>query len=140
MWGERCTTYLGMRRYEHALAEAERALAADPSYVWALVARGTINLLTGRPAEALADFDRAVEGAERPPGLASVIARRGTVHLLRGDESRALADFDRALAEGGPAAALLALKAGFVCAGPGASTRHARRSGRRRKRVVRPSA
>ncbi|MFE1772668.1 tetratricopeptide repeat protein [Streptomyces sp. NPDC059008] len=123
IWGERCNTYLETQRYEQALAEAERALDIDPSYAWAhmarevarCAARGSANLLTGRLAEALADFDRVVElGAEQPPGGASPFVQRGKVHLLLGDDLHALADVDRALAVAGPTEALLALKAGCL--------------------------
>ncbi|MFI0710804.1 tetratricopeptide repeat protein [Streptomyces inhibens] len=98
-------------RAEEARSEFSAALRLTPDCPRALVTRGKINLLAGRLTEALTDFDRAIElGAAPGP----TFAQRGRAHRLQGDDSRALADFDRALADAGPSATLLALKAGCL--------------------------
>lgn len=61
-------TALGMleeeKRYPtDALADFSRAIAIQPSYVPARMARGTLNCLTGRKSDGLADLDHALHAA-----------------------------------------------------------------------------
>lgn len=69
-------------------------MAAERAGSWAYGCRGAVLKTLGRHAEALADFDRAVE---LEPGSASVRCGRGEAFRLLGRYEEALADLDRAV-------------------------------------------
>ncbi|BAJ28159.1 MULTISPECIES: ATP-binding protein [Kitasatospora] len=90
----RASAHLAAARRPEALADLDRAVAAERAGSWAYGCRGAVLKTLGRHAEALADFDRAVE---LEPGSASVRCGRGEAFRLLGRYEEALADLDRAV-------------------------------------------
>jgi tetratricopeptide (TPR) repeat protein len=81
---------------EGAVAGWNEALSLAPHLVIGYLTRADLQRLLDRPAEALADFDRAIElGAEGAP----VRLARGVVLGAQGRTEEALTDLERALAE-----------------------------------------
>ncbi|WP_344293774.1 tetratricopeptide repeat protein, partial [Streptomyces synnematoformans] len=86
---------LHRKHFDDAKADLDRAIELDPyPMTWAM--RGEARRLTGALAEAVADFDRAVEAADGD--YAYAYASRGQCHAKLGRSDEALADLDRALA------------------------------------------
>jgi Tfp pilus assembly protein PilF len=81
-------------RPAEAVADFDRALAANPDYAEALNNRGRAHHALGDTAKALADFDCAVQLS---PASVAALHNRGSLHLALGNLPLALADFDRAL-------------------------------------------
>jgi len=77
-----------------ALADLDRALAADPDAAEALENRGLLYRKAGRNDLARADFDRAI--AVRPD-RAIAYANRGELRFSQGDVAGALTDFEAAV-------------------------------------------
>lgn len=79
-----------------ALVDIETAIALDgPLKATALTMRATINQVIGRPAEARADIDQAMQAAPKDP---TPFVQRALEHENAGDIAAALADLDAALA------------------------------------------
>lgn len=75
-------------RTEEALAEAERAVALDPSFSRSHAVFGWACLALGRKTDGLAALERAVEFA---PGSTLFLAQLGQACGMTGDEARARA-------------------------------------------------
>ncbi|MEZ6185964.1 MAG: tetratricopeptide repeat protein [Planctomycetota bacterium] len=80
---------------EAAHEDFERVLAARPERWDAWFERGRSFARLDRPAEALADCDRALE---LQPGVLEVLDFRATCHSMLGSYRLAIADYDRVLA------------------------------------------
>jgi TolB-like protein/Flp pilus assembly protein TadD len=83
------------RKYEKAMAEAERALALNPSGYEANHAMGTVLLWAGRPKEAINYFKRALELDPLHPG--SPLYLMGFAHFNMGQYNEAVDLAKRAL-------------------------------------------
>jgi len=90
----RGSAYVGMRQWDHALADFDRALSLDPKLPEAHRVRGNLWLEKGDYDRALADFDAATRQA---PTVAAAWRDRGLTFLWRGEYDRALADLDEAI-------------------------------------------
>src|SRR5688572_2096905 len=88
------TVLLSGGRFEDAKARAEKALAAQPQHVAALILRG--NALVGlRDFDAgLTDMERAISAA---PGRAMTYASLGALQYRRGEQEQAEAAFKKAV-------------------------------------------
>jgi tetratricopeptide (TPR) repeat protein len=80
---------------DFALDDCNRALARDPGYAQALVARGLIFLRRGDYAQAIADEDNALA---MNAGLATAFYTRGQAKIKSGDAAGGKADTDAAIA------------------------------------------
>ena len=89
------TVYLALGRPLEAVAELDRALAANPTLPWALAHRGDAHRRAGRYDLALADLDQALL---LDPDDAFALATRGTLSRDLGRYDEAVADLGRALA------------------------------------------
>ncbi|HEX6675558.1 MAG TPA: tetratricopeptide repeat protein [Actinomycetes bacterium] len=89
------TVYLALGRPLEAVAELDRALAANPALAWALAHRGDAHRRAGRYDQALADLDQALL---LDPDDAFALATRGTLSRDLGRYDEAVADLGRALA------------------------------------------
>ncbi|MEU1621778.1 tetratricopeptide repeat protein [Streptomyces sp. NPDC005722] len=92
-------TYRGRRffladRDEEALAELDRALAADPHNHRAMAYRGDVHSWQGRYDDAIADLNAALD---INPTYAWALASRGQAHRLSGRHDDAIADLNAAL-------------------------------------------
>ena len=79
--------------FDGALADYSRALELDPHYAAALINRGAEFERRGLLAEALEDYDRALEIKAMPEGLvnrAAVLMRLGRFEPARDDATRAI--------------------------------------------------
>ena len=79
---------------DHALADADRAIALSPDSYIAYFARGAVNFLKKDYAQALSDFGRAI--LINPDSFFSY-KLRGVLYHVKGEYDRALADFSDAL-------------------------------------------
>ena len=86
-----------------AVAAVERALAASPDLVVALLARSCALRSSGDLAAAVLDLSQVIE---LEPDNADAFAARGDDRLKLGDFSAAIQDFDRAMALAGQSPAL----------------------------------
>jgi len=89
----RARSYMQQGKNDLALADAEKAIALDPSQPRALTMRGTIRYLNRDP-RALADLEEAVR---LEPKEAVPWNSLGAVHLSMGKRDLALEDFTRAV-------------------------------------------
>jgi tetratricopeptide (TPR) repeat protein len=80
--------------YPAALADFERTLQIDPTFILSLYYRGVIRHLNGDYAGALADFDVVVATY---PGFAAGYDERGRTRMALDDNAGALADFTLAI-------------------------------------------
>jgi hypothetical protein len=81
-------------RWEECLRHATDALALDPRHVEVLCNRGAALRMLGRPAEALADYDRALALA---PAKAEVLNNRGVALAALNRHAEAIECYDAAL-------------------------------------------
>lgn len=82
-------------RFEEALADGERAVAADANDPQALFARGWARHLSGKgDAQALRDIEA---GLAKEPDDAVALSRRGVLFLALDEPQRALPDLQRAM-------------------------------------------
>lgn len=81
-------------KYPEAIAEFDKAVAADPKYPWGYAFRGQVNNRIGRFAEAVADGDRALQ---IDPRNVFALLVRGFGHRFTNDYGRAFADFNAAM-------------------------------------------
>lgn len=72
----------------------EDVVAREPGHKLALVTRGVARLKLSHPAEAVEDFNRAIE---IDPAYARAYHLRGTAQELLGNEAAALSDFSKAI-------------------------------------------
>lgn len=86
--------YAQIGRTEKALADFNRALAADPRLVKAYYNRGLLRYQTRDNEGALDDLDRAIAMNPRNPRFFNT---RGIIHAVLGDNPHARADFDAAI-------------------------------------------
>jgi CHAT domain-containing protein/Tfp pilus assembly protein PilF len=82
-------------KYDEALAEYGRALAANPKAAEVFLNRGILHMARQQDALAMADFDKGVALAPKSP---NAYYTRGNAWLARGEFPRALDDFTAALA------------------------------------------
>jgi tetratricopeptide (TPR) repeat protein len=80
---------------ELAIEEYDQAIALDPQYAEAYLARGYTYAIMGDLDRAIADFDQAIA---LDPQLAEAYAKRGTAYAVKGDFDQAIADLDQAIA------------------------------------------
>ena len=83
-----------MRSFRDAIKEYDRALAMRPDFAQAYGNRANALVELNCPAEALADYDRAI--AEKP--YASALVNRGIALKYLDRPKEALESFDRAIA------------------------------------------
>jgi len=81
-------------RYEEAIEEYTRAIAADPGLAAAYRYRASAFLALEENVQALADYDRALE---IDPSFAEAHLGRGVLHYRQGAYSEAIDDFDRVI-------------------------------------------
>jgi tetratricopeptide (TPR) repeat protein len=84
-----------LKRNDLALADAEAALAVDPTSAVALRVRGEVHRRRGELADALTDLDRALE---LEPDSPQALLSRGEAYKDSDRPELALADLDRAIA------------------------------------------
>jgi adenylate cyclase len=82
------------RRYEEAIASAQRAVALGPGDAGAHIASGYVQLFAGNHAAAAASVDMALRLDPNLPSIDREIA--GLVYLLQGDADKAVATLERA--------------------------------------------
>jgi tetratricopeptide (TPR) repeat protein len=87
---------LGLRQFDEAFADANKAIGINSKSGPAFAARGEAYRMTGKLKEALADFDTAIPLYPKPES--AVFAARGEAYLGLGQFDKALVDFDQALA------------------------------------------
>ncbi len=80
--------------YDDAIRLLGEALAEDETFILALVSRGAAHMRSNHAAEAIADFNRALE---IDGGNAKAFHLRGLAHEQHGDDNAAESDFDRAI-------------------------------------------
>jgi Tfp pilus assembly protein PilF len=80
--------------YAGAIADCERALAAEPRFAYALRCRGGARLQAGDAAGAIADYDAALEIEPEQEGATE---NRGRARSIAGDFAGAIADCSRAI-------------------------------------------
>ncbi|WP_329121247.1 tetratricopeptide repeat protein [Streptomyces sp. NBC_01465] len=80
-------------RNEEAVADLDRAFAADPEEGWVLAMRGMAAAAAGRIQEGLADLDRAVE---QWPEYLWIMVQRASTRIECHDYDGAAVDLDRA--------------------------------------------
>ena len=85
----------GTREYPTADYYYSKAIELDPIGVEPLLQRASVRDLMGRPEDALADYDRAVEMAGQSP---VALVARGEFHRRHGRVQPAVDDFDAAAA------------------------------------------
>ena len=94
----RAQILLKLGRAAHALAAVEQSLALAPDDPLSYWVRGLIHQHEGRPAPALADFERALKGDDLDRSLmAQAIGSRGMALADLGRHAEALRDLDRAI-------------------------------------------
>jgi tetratricopeptide (TPR) repeat protein len=98
-YSNRGTTYQMLQKFEEALEDFNRAIAADPTDPEVYSARGGTYSSLGRFDEALADFTRAME---LDPTFAPPYYNRGNLYIRMQWLDEALNDYTRAI-ELGPA-------------------------------------
>lgn len=79
--------------FSQALTQTEglmKAVEQGAIYLY----RGAVYLIEGKPVQAVADFDKAIE---LKPDLAAAYYWRGLVHELRGEKKEAIEDFEQFL-------------------------------------------
>ena len=82
-------------RWDECLRHATDALSLDPRHVEVLCNRGAALRMLGRPAEALADYDRALA---LDPGKAEILNNRGVALAALNRHAEAIECYDAALA------------------------------------------
>ncbi len=87
-------THFNQRRYREALASFDQALAADPSYTRALVAKAHVLKMVGRADEGLRLVDEVIA---RDPGYALAYSTRGSALQTLGRAAEARASYERAV-------------------------------------------
>jgi len=93
-YNNRGAVYAGLRQYDRALADYDRALAIDPDFSRALNNRGAAFQRIGDFEKARADFDRAV-GLD--PKNADVYYNRGNLYMAMEDYKSAIRDYTAAV-------------------------------------------
>lgn len=83
-----------MQQYEARLTELSQVITQFPNDARALAHRGEVYCLIGRPAESLADLDRALR---LKPDYFWALARRGETFRIQKQFEQALIDFDHAI-------------------------------------------
>lgn len=81
-----------------ALRDIDAVIARDPNSSPAYALRGTIRMTLGRRAEALADFNRAIQITPDVKGMEVVYVNRANTYWLEGNPRAAEADLAKALA------------------------------------------
>jgi Tfp pilus assembly protein PilF/tRNA A-37 threonylcarbamoyl transferase component Bud32 len=81
-------------RYDDGEADLEQALTIDAEFRPALLNRGILAWLQGKPDQALADFTKVLEPPE-DRSLLEAAYYRGQLHVERREHREALADFTR---------------------------------------------
>ncbi len=106
---ERANYLFEQKKFEDALAEANKAIELDNEEPLTYQLRGLILASTDKLDEATKDFDKAID-----MGLNSalVYARRAQLHLLNQKPEQAVNDLNKALARTRPTPQLLLLRAG----------------------------
>jgi tetratricopeptide (TPR) repeat protein len=82
-------------RYEDALSNYTKALAANPGFAKAYNSRGLLYASAGRYDEALSDYNKAISA---DPSSAPARNNRGVLYAANGRPAEALEDLDRAIA------------------------------------------
>lgn len=80
-------------KFQAAITEFDRAVKADPKWVWSYMLRGTAYNRLGQLKMALADFDKGLEIDPKHYGL---LVGRGSAFRSMGEFGRALADLNAA--------------------------------------------
>ncbi len=93
-----------MGRVDQALRDYHWALDRDPNLTSALLNRGILASRAGRHAEAVADFQRALETSSDPRTLGRIHYNLALTRLAQGEPAAALAHAEQALAQGYDAA------------------------------------
>lgn len=93
---QRAALYERLGRHPQALAEYDRALAADPRHAWAQAGRGIVLARLGRLAEAETALQRALE---LEPDFPRARVNLAYARHIRGDTQRAVAEIEAVLAE-----------------------------------------
>jgi adenylate cyclase len=89
---------LGQQRFEEAIAEAERSLALNPSFVSAYSALSVASSFLGRPQEALDYADKAMRLSPRDPNLYAFYLNKGFALSLLDQDDQAIGWLRRAVA------------------------------------------
>jgi Flp pilus assembly protein TadD len=87
---DRAVTEAGLKRYNEAVEDLNRALTLDPNRTEALVYRGTAYRYLGDQKRARADIDKALA---LDPRSADALLERGNLKRLAGDGAGARADW-----------------------------------------------
>jgi len=74
---------MSKKDYRRWADESDRALALNPNYAWATVARGTLYIYTGEPAKAIPYIERAMRLDPTLP--AQYLHFLGTAYFVAGD-------------------------------------------------------
>jgi Flp pilus assembly protein TadD len=96
--GSLASSLMAARRYDDAIAQAQRTLAIEPAFAGAYLTLGQAHLQRGGHAEAIAALEQAVSLS---PGLARPVAWLGHAYGVVGDRTKArqvldlLADLSR---------------------------------------------
>jgi tetratricopeptide (TPR) repeat protein len=90
----RAGAFVGLRRYDEAIADAGGALALNPNESMAFESRGAAHLGKGALDLAIADCTQALR---LNPAAHSAFGNRGAAYLGKDDFDRALADLHRAI-------------------------------------------
>lgn len=90
---ERGNAYRAMGEVDKALADWQRALDLDGTFVDAYTARGTYYRIVGNLDEAMLNLNRSIEIAPTVDGL----YQRGQVYAARQELDKALDDYNRAI-------------------------------------------
>lgn len=90
----RASTHIGMKQFEQALEDRERAVALRPDYAEAYVARGGSYHLLGQHEKGLADRSEAIR---LKPGMPEAWHARGSAYYLLGEYEKAAEDLQEAV-------------------------------------------
>lgn len=93
-WAAQSQAYLGLQRYEEAIATADQVISHQPSHGPAWGHRAVALGQVGRTGEALAAITQALEVQPQSPDL---WLQQGQILSLTGQEAEAIAAYDQAL-------------------------------------------
>jgi tetratricopeptide (TPR) repeat protein len=94
----RGNAYNQLDKNDEALSDANSALSADPTDVYALVLRGNLRGALGQHDAAFADFNAAL--ALDPRNGVALVARGGAWHYFKHEDAEARKDFEAAIQAG----------------------------------------